>query len=220
MKRLSALLALAFCLSCGPAWSAEAAGGGDSGGANQAAGSSGAQVFAAVDGSPLTLWRECTWLLICPSTSYDARSAGYGVRAGFWFPHADEANKTGLELGYDRLGRTSGSKDYLFNPGCLVFCAGATATWRNEATLAYLDWNGRVVLGDRSPVGGRADKGALTGKIGIYHSVVTTTGNLGTGGPDYTRRITANGLMIGAGYAYPLSARWSAQAGADAFFNV
>jgi hypothetical protein len=170
--------------------------------------------FAAVEGSPLTLWRACTWLALCPNSGYNASSAGYGMRAGFWLPHESETARSALELGYLRLGATSGSKDYLLNPGCLIFCAGATATWHNDATLAYLDWQGRVVLGSS---GG---KGALTGKIGVYHAIVTTTGNFGVGGPDYTRRITSNGLMIGSGYAYPLSPHWSAQAGADAFFNV
>lgn len=184
-----------------------------------APGAQAVEAYAAVDASPLAVWRQCTWGLICPGNSYDANSHGYGVRAGLWLPHESETDKTALEIGYDRLGATSGSKDYYLNPPCMIFCAGATATWRNEAALAYVDWSGRVAPGDRM-AGGRWGRGALTGKIGLYHSVVTTTGNLGAGGPDYTRRVTANGLMLGAGYAYPLSSRWSAQAGADAFFNV
>lgn len=171
-----------------------------------------ADYFAAVDVSPVTLWQECHWLAICPGTSYDARSYSYGARAGFWVAQQDR-DKSGVEIGYARLGRTSGSKDYLLSP-CTPFCTGATATWKNEATLAYVALMGQAYLGPR------AGKEAVTAKIGIYDAHVDTTGNYGTGGPNYTRKVNSAGLMMGAGYAYTVSQHVSLVAAADLFFNV
>ncbi len=172
-----------------------------------------ADYFAAVDASPLTLWKKCTWLVICPGTSDDAQTHGLGARAGFWMEHED-GGKSGMELGYASLGSRSGSKDYLLSPGCLIFCQGATASWRNDARIAWLDLTGQVSMGRLT------DIGKLSGKIGIYDAHVATTGTYTAGGPSYTRKVNSTGLAIGAAFSYPLSAGLSLAAHADVFFNV
>lgn len=172
-----------------------------------------ADYFAAVDASPLTMWRECTWVVICPGNSYDAHTHGLGARAGFWMVHAD-GDKSGVELGYASLGSSSGSKDYLLTPGCLLFCQGATARWQNEARIAWFDLAGQVRMG-RLP-----EIGTVSGKIGLYDAHVATTGSYAAGGPAYGRKVNSMGLTMGAAFTYPLTSSLSLAAHADVFFNV
>ncbi len=172
-----------------------------------------ADYFVAVDASPLSMWRECTWLVICPGNSYDAQTHGLGARAGLWEEH-EHGDKSGVEVGYANLGSSSGTKDYLLSPGCLILCPGATASWKNDARIAYFDLAGQVSMA-HVPGGG-----TVSGKIGLYDAHVTTTGTYAVGGPVYTRRVNSAGLTIGAALAYPLAARVSLVAYGDVFFNV
>jgi hypothetical protein len=173
-----------------------------------------ADYFAAVDASPLTLWKaECHWVTVCPGSSYDAHSSGYGARAGFWLVQEDR-DKSGMEIGYARLGSTSGSTDYFPGPGCTLFCAGATASWHNDTSIAYAALMGQAYLGPK------LGSEAVTGKIGVYHASASTTGNLGTGGPDYMRKVNSTGLMMGASYAYGLTPSVSLTLSGDLFFSV
>ncbi len=193
MKTLTLLVAL---LLGGWAWNARAA-----------------DYFLGADASPLTLWKECTWLVVCHGGSYDTRSHGYGARLGVWTTHG-VGDKSGAEIGYARLGSNSGSKDYLLSPGCLVLCPGATATWSNDASIAFVDLMGQAYLGPRAGIE------AVTGKIGLYDARVTTTGAYAAGGPGYMRRVNSTGLMLGAGYAHPLAAGLAFTLTADMFLNV
>jgi hypothetical protein len=172
-----------------------------------------ADYFIGADVSPLTLWRECSWLVVCHGGSYDARSHGLGARAGLWTSR-DGKDKSGAEIGHARLGGNSGSKDYLLNPGCLVLCAGATASWSNDAALSWFALMGQAYLG---PASGAE---SVTAKIGLYDARVTSSGTYAAGGPAYVRRVNSAGLMLGAAYARPVVAGLSLTLSADLFFNV
>ena len=171
---------------------------------------SAADYFISGDVSPLVMWRNCRYVLDCSSQgSDDNQSYGYGFRLGAY----DKSINTGLELGYDQLGGNSGSTDYFLSPGCFWLCSGATATWKNDATISYVDIFGYVPKQSK-------ESNYLIGKIGIYNSSIDTKGNYGLGGRSYQRQVVGTGLMMGAGYISPFTEHLSGRLAADIFFNV
>jgi len=162
------------------------------------------ELFVGVDGSPFVLWKDCRLGPACSSRGYDGHSAGYGARVGFWLPHETEDSKYGFELGYDRLGSISGATPY----------QGTAATWKNDASIVYLDWLGYAVPPHLW------DSGGLIGKIGLYGSSVKTNTSFGAGGAGFSRTVSGGGLMMGAGYAYPFTDNFMVRTGLDVFFGV
>ncbi len=162
-----------------------------------------AEFSVAVDASPFTLWKAHCSSMMCAQSSDDARSRGLGARAGIW-QALEHGDKSGLELGYARLGGNSGSKDYLIN----------TASWSNSATVTYIALAGQAYLG---PESGRE---ALTARIGVYDASITTTGTYTVGGPGYTRTVSNAGLMAGVGYGRHVAPQIALTLSVDLFFNV
>lgn len=158
--------------------------------------------YVGADLAALNLWKTRCNPFSCISSDDDGTSNGFGLRAGQWLKHTSEG-KYGWEVGHAKLGTTSGSSTYLLNPGCLLLCTTAIATWRHEATTNYLNAISGFTL---SP-------GMLTGKAGIYRTAIRSSGS--SNGAAYSQRIARNGLMLGAGYKFPFSARLSASGGLD-----
>jgi hypothetical protein len=173
-----------------------------------------AEISVGAEVAPLVVWADnCVWLLFCSLGDQGGHSNGYGFRVGLSLPNGDRG-KTGLEIGYDNLGSISGSTVYSLSPGCIILCPGATSTWKHETTIIHIDALGFLPLDDRK------ERGALIGKIGLYSSSTNTEGDYGTGAGAYTSQVSGAGLILGAGYAYPIATHLSARAAADIFFNV
>ena len=162
-----------------------------------------AEYAVALDASPYTLWKARCSSMMCAQNSDDAHSRGFGARAGIWQVLA-RGDKSGLELGYAKLGGNSGSKDYLIN----------IASWSNAATVAYIDLAGQAYLG---PESGRE---AITARVGVYDASITTTGTYTLGGPGYSRTVSSAGLMAGVAYGRHVAPQVSLTLSADLFFNV
>lgn len=168
-----------------------------------------AEYYVGADVVPLNLWRQSKYIICssnCTGVS-DGSSNGAGIRIGMWLPR-DGNSKTGWEIGYDTLGSISGSTTY-YPQGCPLLCLGpsTTATWRHEATMVHVDM-----------LGAATDKGeALFGKIGLFRSIVRSEGNFGLGSGPYSRTVTGTGLLLGAGYIYPVTPRLSARLASDLF---
>ncbi len=175
------------------------------------------ELYVGADVVPLNLWNECTILIDCShktNSGSSGHSYGTGIRVGVWLPH--EGNyKTGLEIGYDKLGSISGSQEYNTNP-CFILCTIATANWRHEATMKHVDLIG-FLQGFASIA---HNKDALLGKIGIYNSSIKSEGNLGLAGSSYSRVVSGTGLLLGLGAIHPITNHLSFRLTADFFFNV
>jgi hypothetical protein len=172
-----------------------------------------AEIAVGADVAPLVAWADHCVLLFCNQNDQSGNSSGYGFHVGLWLPH-DGMRKTGLELGYDKPGSTSGNTVYNLTPGCLILCQTATATWKHETTITHVAALGVVPLDQRNTYG------ALIAKIGLYSSSTNSWGNYGQGGGTYSRQISGAGLLLGAGYILPFAPHLSARAGADIFFSV
>jgi hypothetical protein len=173
-----------------------------------------AEISVGAEVAPLVVWADqCVWLIYCSQEDEGGHSNGYGFRVGLALPH-DDSSKTSVELGYDKLGSISGTKDYFLNPGCFILCQGATATWKHETSIMHVAALGFLPWDDRK------EHGAVIGKIGLYSSSTNTGGNYGTGGGAYSRKVSAAGLVLGAGYALPITQHLSARAAIDMFFDV
>jgi len=173
-----------------------------------------AEISVGAEIAPLVVWADqCVLLLFCSMGDQGGHSNGYGFRVGLLLPHG-YTGKTGLEIGYDNLGNISGSTVYSLNPGCIILCPGATSTWKHETTIIHIDALGFLPWDDRK------EHGMLIGKIGLYSSSTNTEGNYGTGAGAYSSQVSGAGLMLGAGYVFPIAMHLSARAAADMFFNV
>jgi len=173
-----------------------------------------AEIYVGAEVAPLVVWADqCVWLIDCRIESLGGHSNGYGFRVGLVLPH-DDNGKTSLELGYDKPGSLSGSTEYILNPGCIILCQGATATWKHETSLIHISALGFLPWDDRK------EHGALIGKIGLYSSSTNTEGDYGTGAGAYSRKVSGAGLLMGAGYVIPFAQHLSARAAADIFFKV
>jgi hypothetical protein len=176
-----------------------------------------AEISVGAEVAPLVVWADqCVWLLFCTQGDQGGHGNGYGFRVGLALPHdeAGKTNKTSLEIGYDKPGSISGSTVYSLNPGCLILCPGATATWKQETSILHVSALGFLPWDDRK------EHGAVIGKIGIYKSSTHTEGDYGTGAGAYSRTVSGAGLLMGAGYAVPFARHLSARAAADVFFKV
>jgi hypothetical protein len=173
-----------------------------------------AEISVGAEVSPLVAWADqCVWLINCRIEGQGGHSNGYGLRAGLWLPH-DDIGKTGVEIVYDKLGSISGSTDYFLNPGCLILCQGATASWKHDTSIIHVEALGLLPWDDRK------EHGAVIGKIGLYSSSTNTEGNYGAGAGAYSRKVSGAGLVLGAGYVLPFARHLSARAAADMFFDV
>lgn len=173
-----------------------------------------AEISVGAEVAPLVVWADqCVLLIDCRQEDQGGRSNGYGFRVGLVPPH-DDTSKTSLEIGYDKLGNISDSTDYFLNPGCIILCPGATATWKHETSIVHVSALGFLPWDDRK------EHGAVIGKIGLYSSSTNTEGDYGTGAGAYSRTVSGAGLLMGAGYVLPFARHLSARAAADIFFNV
>jgi hypothetical protein len=173
-----------------------------------------AEISVGAEAAPLVVWADqCVWLLFCTQGDQGGHGNGYGFRVGLMLPHGD-TNRTSLEIGYDKPGSIAGSTVYSLNPGCIILCPGATATWKHETSIIHVSALGFL------PWDSHKEHGAVIGKIGLYSSSTNTEGDYGTGGGAYSRRVSGAGLLMGAGYALPFSRHLSARVAADMFFNV
>jgi hypothetical protein len=173
-----------------------------------------AEISVGAEVAPLVVWADqCVWLINCRVEGQGGHSNGYGFRVGLWLPN-DDVSKTGLEIGYDKLGSISGSTDYFLNPGCTILCPGATATWKHDTTIMHVEGLGFLPWDDRK------DHGAVFGKIGLYSSSTNTEGNYGVGGGAYSHQVSGAGLLLGAGYVLPFTQHLSARTAADMFFDI
>ena len=175
-----------------------------------------AEISVGAEAAPLVVWADqCVWLLFCSLGDQGGHGNGYGFRVGLLLhDDADKASKTSLELGYDKPGSISGSTVYSLNPGCIILCPGATATWKHETSIIHFSALGFLPWDDRK------EHGAVIGKIGLYSSSTNTEGDYGTGAGAYSRTVSGAGLLMGAGYALPFTQHLSARVAADMFFNV
>jgi hypothetical protein len=171
--------------------------------------------FLGADASPIDVWRECPYVIVCsPDSSINGHAMGGGLRLGAWL--SGGRAPTALELGIARFGSISGNHTY-YPGGCsLVFCQGPAAVnhWSNSATIEYLDWGG--LMG--SSTNGMRE--GVLGKIGIYHSAARTEGDYGAPGSAYARTVPGTGLMLGAAYLLPLDRGLHARFAVDLFLHV
>jgi len=173
-----------------------------------------AEIYAGAEVAPLVVWAEnCVWLLFCTQGDQGGHSTGYGLRVGLVLPHED-TSRASLEMGYDRLGSISGSTVYSLSPGCIVLCPAATSSWQHETSIVHVSVLGVVPWDDST------EHGAMIGKIGLCSSSTNTNGDYGTGAGAYWSTVSGAGLLLGAGYAVPLTPHMSARAAADVFFKV
>ena len=173
-----------------------------------------AEIYVGAEAAPLVVWADqCVWLIDCRIESLGGHGNGYGFRAGLTFSHED-ANFTSLEIGYDKLGSLSGSTEYILNPGCIILCQGATASWKHETTIIHVSALGFLPWDDHK------EHGAVIGKIGLYSSSTNTGGDYGAGAGAYSRQVSGAGLLLGAGYVLPFAQHLSARVAADIFIKV
>jgi hypothetical protein len=172
------------------------------------------EISVGAEVAPLVAWADqCVWFIDCRIEDQGGHSNGYGFRVGLVLPH-DDTSKTSLEIGYDKLGSISGSTDYFLNPGCTIFCLGATSNWKHETSIIHVSALGFLPWDDRK------EHGAVIAKIGLYSSSTNTEGDYGAGAGAYSRQVSGAGLLLGAGYDLPLAEHLSARAAADIFFKV
>jgi hypothetical protein len=173
------------------------------------------EFYVGADLVPLNLWKQSKNFIICSNCKgvSDGTSNGTGFRVGMWIPN-ESIGKTGWEVGYDKLGNLSGSTEYSPQGCSMFFCSGptATATWRHEAAIMHVDVLGTIPVSHSA-----GNNEALFGKIGLYKSTVKSEGNFGSGGGSYSRVVTGTGLLLGAGYLYPITPHLSARLASDFF---
>jgi hypothetical protein len=179
-----------------------------------------ADISVGAEAAPLVVWADnCVWLFFCSLGDQGGHSFGYGFRVGLVLPHDNAgkngmAGKTGLEIGYDKLGSISGSTVYSLSPGCIILCPAATSVWKHETSIVHVSLLGYLPWDDRK------EHGAVIGKIGLYSSSTISSGDYGTGAGEYSSTVSGAGLLLGAGYTVPLARQLSARAAADIFFKV
>jgi len=174
------------------------------------------ELFVGVEGSPYAAWKDCFIYIECTKdASTDGNSKGVGIRIGYLLPPEDNA-KSGVELVYEKFSSISGSEVWFPN-GCSYFICNpppANASWKNDGELLYIDRFAYMLDKNRPWTNG------MLIKAGVFTSSVKTVGNYGLSGGTYERNVSALGIVLGAGYIFPLSEHFSARSALDMFFNV
>ena len=174
--------------------------------------------FVGGEVAPIVFWNECEYVIVCVDrTSNDGHSTGYGAYMGRWFSREGKS-RTGLQVGYDKLGSIEGSESYDVYSGGFILpnMRRLTATWKHDASIIHAELIGGGSFSEER------DSGAVFAKIGLYSASTKTVGSLGygPGGGAYERKVSSAGLLIGTGYILPLAAHISARASGDMFFSV
>ena len=90
--------------------------------------------------APIVFWNECEYVIVCVDrTSNDGHSTGYGDMDRRF--SRESKSRTGLQVGYDKLGSIEGSESYDVYSGGFILpnMRRLTATWKHDASIIHAE---------------------------------------------------------------------------------